>query len=230
MKAATQLRKMSSLRALIKHVKKQGRLSTLRVPEGLGVRLPKRLPKALSLDEMTRLLESPDESTPEGLRDRTLMELIYGAGLRISEAVELRVEELELDQASIRVTGKRGKTRRLPIPRGTMIWLEKWLRDGRSNMVKTPIAQVFCGARGGQMSRGVAYSLLQKHKARAGIEKTVSPHVLRHTYAVHLLRGGADLRALQELLGHESIATTQVYTQLDLDAVAENYRKAHPRG
>jgi integrase/recombinase XerD len=157
------------------------------------------------------------------------MEIVYGAGLRVSEAISLRVEELELDTAAFRVTGKRGKVRWLPIPRFTLPWLEKYLRESRPKLVKKPVAQLFLGARGAPLSRQSAYMILQKHARTAGIKKHVSPHVLRHTYAVHLLQGGADLRSVQELLGHASISTTQVYTQLDMQEVARKYRKAHPR-
>jgi integrase/recombinase XerD len=157
------------------------------------------------------------------------MELVYGAGLRISEAVELRLEELDLDTAAFRVTGKRGKTRWLPLPRFTLPWVEKYLLEARPKLVRRPVAQVFVGTRGGRFSRQNAYMVLQRHARAAGIEKKLSPHVLRHTYAVHLLQGGADLRAVQELLGHASISTTQVYTQLDLEEVRRKYRQAHPR-
>ncbi len=228
-KATTLQRKTSSLRALIKHLKKAGRLAELTLPRSLGVKLPKRLPKALSKAEMQAILESPDMTEPLGIRDRAMMELIYGAGLRVSEAVGLRMDELEMSTASIRVTGKREKTRWIPLPRQTTPWIEKWLVSGRPALAKKPRAEVLLGARGGALSRQTAYDALQKHVRRAGISRNIGPHTLRHTYAVHLLQGGADLRALQELLGHESIDTTQVYTQLNLDEVRQKYDQAHPR-
>ena len=224
------MRRTSSLRSLLKFLKKNGEGPKAELPSAKGVRRPKRLPKALSLEDLSALLEAPDLSKPEGLRDRALMELVYGAGLRVSEAVGLRMEELDLDTAAFRVTGKRGKTRWLPIPRYTLPWLEKYLNEARPKLVKKAMAQVFVGARGGKLSRQSAYMVLQKHARAAGIKRTVSPHVLRHTYAVHLLQGGADLRAVQELLGHASISTTQVYTQLEMDEVRRKYHKAHPRG
>ena len=229
MAQATQLRKLSSLRSLLKFLKRSGAGPAVDLPSTANSRPPKRLPKALDLETLTSLLRSPDLSKPAGLRDRALMELIYGAGLRVSEAVELRVEELDLDQAAFRVTGKRGKTRWLPIPRMTTPWIERYLQESRPNLVKTPIATLFVGDRGGPLSRQSAFHILRKHARNAGIPTDVSPHTLRHTYAVHLLKGGADLRAVQELLGHASINTTQVYTQLDMDQVAKTYHRAHPR-
>lgn len=157
------------------------------------------------------------------------MELIYGAGLRVSEAVGLRIEQLDLNSAALVVTGKRGKTRWVPLPRETVEWLEKWLRDGRPQVSKRPRAEVLLGARGGPLNRRVALEIIAQSAKKAGIEKTVSPHTLRHTYAVDLLKGGADLRAVQELLGHESITTTQIYTQLDREQLSVQHKKAHPR-
>ncbi len=229
MSPATALRRTSSLRSLIKFLKRNGVGPSADLPSAQGVRRAKRLPKALSLEVLTSLLESPDLSTPQGVRDRALMEVVYGAGLRISEALDLRTEELDLDTGAFRVTGKRGKTRIVPIPRFTMPWLEKYIAVSRPKLIKKPMAAFFVGTRGGKLSRQNAYLCLQRHARLAGISKNVGPHLLRHTYAVHLLQGGADLRAVQELLGHASISTTQVYTQLDLEEVAKKYRSAHPR-
>ncbi len=201
----------------------------MELPSAAGIRLPKRMPKALPYDVLDRLLAAPDLSTATGLRDRTLMEMVYGTGLRVSEAVGLRIEELRLDSAALRVTGKRGKTRVVPIPSLTMPWIEQYLKRGRPALARQPISSLFLGSRGGPMSRQSAGWVLEKHRVAAGIESHVSPHTLRHTYAVHLLKGGADLRAVQELLGHSSIATTQVYTQLDTEHVRRVYEGAHPR-
>lgn len=226
---ATARRRLSALRSLLKFLKREGEGPASNLPDTVGIRLPKRLPKALSLAEVRALLEAPDTGTPGGLRDRTLMELIYGAGLRVSEAVGLRVEELSLDSASLRVTGKRGKTRTLPIPALVVPWLEAYLERARPALLRRPIAELIVADRGAPMARQVAFAKLRKHARAAGIERTVSPHTLRHSYAVHLLKGGADLRAVQELLGHASIATTEVYTQLDMAEVQRKYRLAHPR-
>ncbi|MEZ5163140.1 MAG: tyrosine-type recombinase/integrase [Fimbriimonadaceae bacterium] len=198
-------------------------------PSAAGIRLPKRLPKALSVDDLLKLLDAPDLSTPVGVRDRTLMELVYGTGLRVSEATNLRTDEVDMDAAAFRVKRKRGKIRFVPIPMHTAPWLERYVNEARPQLAKRANAYVFLGARGGPLSRQSAYNIFEQYRRQAGLRQAVSPHTLRHTYAVHLVRGGADLRAVQELLGHSSISTTQIYTMLDLDVVREHYDKAHPR-
>lgn len=226
---ATTQRRMSSLRSFLKFLKKQGQGPKGDLPATGGFKKPRLLPKALSRDELARLLGAPAVDEPAGLRDRVLMELIYGAGLRISEAVGLRVEELDLDRNACRITGKRGKTRLIPLPGQTAACLRKWLDEGRPALSKNPLPTVLISDKGKRMARQTAFKRLQRYSKLAGLANGVSPHTLRHTYAVHLLKGGADLRAVQELLGHESIATTQVYTQLDLTEVRKKYRAAHPR-
>lgn len=226
---ATVRRRISAIRSLLKFLKRNGSPVAAELPSVSGLRLPKRLPKALTRDQMEAVLAAPDLSKPEGVRDRALMEVLYGAGLRVSEAVGLRFEELELDSAAMRVTGKRGKTRWIPLPSLTVPWIERYLEEARPALSKKPVAEVFLNDHGRPLSRQSAYHILARCSRRAGIERGVSPHTLRHTYAVHLLQGGADLRGVQELLGHASVSTTQVYTQLDLDEVSRKYRSAHPR-
>jgi len=226
---STQMRRLSSLRSLLKFLKQKGEGPSADLPSLAGARKPKTLPKALELVELARLLNAPDPATSIGLRDRALMEAIYGAGLRIAEAVSLRVDELNLDQAAIRVTGKRAKTRWVPLPRLTVEWIDRYLKESRPKLAKANIATVFVGARGNPLSRQSAFNIMRSHSIAAGLGAKVSPHTLRHTYAVHLLKGGADLRAVQELLGHASINTTQVYTHLDLEQVKRIYDRSHPR-
>ncbi len=222
-------RKMSSLRSLLKFLKKRGVGPAMDLPSTGGFKKKKPLPKALPLERVEALLNAPDLATPTGLRDRTLLELIYGAGLRISEAVELPLSELDLEGGAVRVTGKRGKTRWVPLPGLTKAWIERYLADGRPRLLKEPSGLLILSDRGKPMRRQTAANRLGRYASLAGLPESVSPHTLRHSYAVHLLEGGADLRAVQELLGHESIATTQVYTQLDMREVQRKYRAAHPR-
>jgi integrase/recombinase XerD len=229
MATSTARRKMSSLRSLIKFLQKtrQGKIGNL--PETGGYRRERALPKALSEVELTKLLESMDCTTPQGLRDRALFELLYGAGLRITEAISLRTEQIDREREAIVVTGKRGKTRWIPLPEQTLVWINLYLAESRPLLSKRTSPYIIVSNRGNQMNRSVAFLNLEKYQKLAGIGADVTPHILRHSYAVHLLRGGADLRAVQELLGHESIGTTQVYTQLELEQVISAHQKAHPR-
>jgi len=226
---ATAQRRMSALRSLLKFLKARAEGPALDLPDAGGFRKARSLPKALPVEQLEALLSAPDVAKPAGLRDRALLELIYGAGLRISESVEATLEALDLQNLAIRVSGKRGKTRWVPLPGETASWLERYLRDSRPKLSRTPSALLFLSARGLPLRRTTVGLKLREYAHRAGLPEGVSPHTLRHTYAVHLLQGGADLRALQELLGHESVATTQVYTQLEMSEVRKKYQDAHPR-
>lgn len=226
---STAQRRVSSLRSLLKFLKRNQAGPPVELPSTGGFKKPKTLPKALPLADLEKLLSLADVATPTGLRDRALLELIYGAGLRVSEAVELERFALDLDDKAIRVTGKREKTRRVPLPTPTAAWVRRYLEEARPALVTRATSRVFVSDTGRDMRRQRVYFLLDRYARLAGLPKGVSPHTLRHSYAVHLLKGGADLRAVQELLGHESIATTQIYTQLDLDEVRQKYLRAHPR-
>jgi len=225
----TAQRKLSALRSFLKFLRKNGSEVSVDLPATGGFKKKKVLPKALTKERLEVLLNAPKISTAQGLRDRVLMELIYGAGLRVTEAVELPLATLDLEEATLRITGKRGKTRLVPLPAGTVEWLRTYLRDGRPSFTKKPIPYVLVSDRGKKLLRQTAYDILEKHQKAAGLSEDISPHTLRHTYAVHMLQGGADLRVVQELLGHESVATTQVYTQMDLSEVRRRYERAHPR-
>lgn len=226
---STAQRRLSSLRSFLKFMKSRNVGPSADLPGTGGFRKAKSLPKALSLEQMLAMLDAPDLSSASGLRDRALMEMIYGAGLRVSEAVSLKMEELDIENSAIRVTGKRGKTRWIPVPNQSLEWVIRYLRDARPSLAKRASNLILLSDRGLALLRQTAYKKVEEYAKKAGIEGGVSPHVLRHTYAVHLIHGGADLRAVQELLGHESIATTQIYTQLDLGEVKRRYRAAHPR-
>jgi len=227
---STAQRRMSSLRSFLKFLKKRGEGPTGDLPSTGGFKKPKTLPKALNTDQLEAVLNAPKLDSATGLRDRALMELIYGAGLRVSEAVSLRIAEMDLLEGALRVTGKRGKIRWVPLPAQTKDWIMRYLDSARGSLVRKPTDLVILSDRGLPMKRQTVFVRLARFSMLAGLPEAVGPHVLRHTYAVHLLKGGADLRTVQELLGHESIATTQVYTQLDLEEVQRRYRAAHPRG
>lgn len=226
----TAQRRISALRSLLKFLKRNDEGPEADLPATGGFKPPQRMPKALALPQLEAILAAADLSKPAGVRDRALMELIYGAGLRVSEAVSAEREALDLEGGAIRILGKRGKTRWVPLPEQTVHWLRRYLREARPSLATKPTSLLIVSDRGRPMRREQVYVNLGRLARLAGFSQKIGPHTLRHTYAVHLLKGGADLRAVQELLGHESIATTQIYTQLDLDEVRRRYRAAHPRG
>jgi integrase/recombinase XerD len=191
-------------------------------------RASRPLPKALSVEEIDRLLAAPVGDGPLALRDRALLELLYGAGLRISELVGLDVDDLDRVDELVLVRGKGDRDRLVPYGGCAGLALDGWLVRGRPSL--DPVgAAVFLNARGGRLSRQGAWKLLRLHAERAGLAGRVSPHTLRHSFATHLLDGGADVRVVQELLGHASVTTTQIYTMVSRDALREVYRRTHPR-
>jgi integrase/recombinase XerD len=193
---------------------------------------PKRLPKALTVDDVEAILEAAGApGTTLAMRDRALLELLYGTGARISEAVGLDLDDLDLDGATVRLSGKGGKQRLVPIGSFARDAVSAYLVRARPDLIGagrgTPA--VFLNARGGRLSRQSAWTVLAKAADRAGVTAAVSPHTLRHSFATHLLDGGADVRVVQELLGHASVTTTQVYTLVTVDKLREVYATAHPR-
>lgn len=192
----------------------------------------KRLPKALTYDQVSRLLKATgDDSTPAGLRDRALVELLYGTGVRISEAVDIDVDDLKLEERTLIVTGKGDKQRLLPLGGYSIAALDDYLVRARPALLLKGrgTAAIFLNARGARLSRQSAYGVVRKAAEKAQLEVEVSPHTLRHSYATHLLQGGADVRVVQELLGHSSVTTTQIYTAVTPDTLREVYATSHPR-
>ncbi len=195
---------------------------------------PRRLPKALDVTQVTALLGVPDDSAL-GLRDRALLEFLYGTGARISEAVGAVIDDLDLDASAAILHGKGGKTRAVPIGSYAVAAIGAYLTRSRPHLVAAGRGShaVFLNARGGPLSRQSAWTILRRAAERAGLPADgphgVSPHTLRHSYATHLLDGGADVRVVQELLGHASVTTTQVYTLVTVDRLREVYATAHPR-
>lgn len=196
---------------------------------------PMRLPKALSIGEVQALLDAPDRTTAEGTRDAALLELLYGTGARISEIVALDVDEvtrvLSDPDAGLRLIGKGDKERIVPLGSYARDALDAWLVRGRPELSGRgrPTPALLLNQRGGRLSRQSAWAVLQRAVSRAGLTVEVSPHTLRHSYATHLLDGGADVRVVQELLGHASVATTQIYTLVTVDHLRETYLTSHPR-
>jgi len=192
----------------------------------------KRLPKALPLSDIERILEAAGApGTTLALRDRALLELLYGTGARISEAVGLDLDDLDPDQGTVLLRGKGGKERIVPVGSYALEAVQAYLVRGRPQLSSTGhgVPAMFLNARGGRLSRQSAWTVLAKAADRAGVRADVSPHTLRHSFATHLLDGGADVRVVQELLGHASVTTTQVYTLVTVDSLREVYATAHPR-
>lgn len=185
------------------------------------------LPRVLRTDEVERLLAVPDE-TPVGLRDRALLEFLYASGARVSEAVDLDEGALDLDAGAVRLHGKGDKERIVPLGGPVRVALVRWLRVGRPAFVDGPTHVVFCAETGQRLHQRTVRHLVGRHAAAAGLTK-VTPHTLRHSYATHLLEGGADLRSVQELLGHAALATTQIYTHVSREQLRTAYERAHPR-
>jgi integrase/recombinase XerD len=193
---------------------------------------PRRLPKAIGVDEVERLLDAAGyANTPLALRDRALLELLYASGARISEAVGLAVDDLDMVERTVLLTGKGGKQRRVPLGGFAAAALDGYQVRGRPVLAAhgrgTP--RLFLNARGGPLSRQSAWTVLRTAAERAGLSAGISPHTLRHSFATHLMEGGADVRVVQELLGHSSVTTTQIYTLVTVDRLREVYSTAHPR-
>ncbi len=192
------------------------------------------LPSVLTVDEMTRLLDAPLLQHPPGkflIRDKAMLEFLYATGVRVSEMTDLTQQSLYLDAGFVRVFGKGSKERLVPIGESAAAWVQRYQEELRPHMAG-PKAQdtLFLSARGTGLSRMAAWNIVRQYTVLAGIEKAVSPHTFRHTFATHLLEGGADLRAVQEMLGHSSIIATQIYTHIDRSFIKEVHRTFHPRG
>ena len=226
---ASMARKLSAVRGLFVYLRKVGRVQG---NPAAGIKNPKqerRTPRALNVDQAQALVEADVDPDPEGLRDLALAELLYGAGLRVSEALGLDVDDVDPDAGVVRVVGKGSKERLAPLGAMAAQRLKVWLTQ-RGAMASEPSERaLFLGVRGGRLNRRQATRILDKLATRAGLPMGVHPHMLRHSYATHLLQDGADLRSVQELLGHQRLTTTQRYTHLELSRIARAYDAAHPR-
>lgn len=196
--------------------------------------LPKttlKLPDVLGVEEVRRLLNAPDARSPQGIRDSAMLEILYAAGLRVSELVHLKIQDVHLDAGFVRVLGKGSKERIVPIGQYARERILFYLEHGRGRLAGEHTSSYLFVARAGRpMTRQAFWKLLRRYAAKAGLIKTVTPHSLRHSFASHLLEGGADLRAVQLMLGHADISTTQIYTHVTKERLKELHRKFHPRG
>jgi integrase/recombinase XerD len=232
LKARTIARIASSLRCFYRVQVRTGILSEDPSAQLSAPRIGRPLPHSLSEADMETLLAIPDSGDAEALRDRAMLELVYACGLRVSELVGLKLDQLNLRQGVIRVTGKGSRQRLTPIGEVAQAMLERYLTEGRAQFLKKRGASdtVFLTARGQGMSRQAFWHLIRRHARRAGVHAHVSPHTLRHAFATHLLDHGADLRVVQLLLGHRDLSTTQIYTHVARARLKDLHRKHHPRG
>jgi len=228
--ASSVRRVISSVRGLFRYAGAEGWIVVDPTDELNSPNVPLKLPKALSVFDCVAMVESCDAATVLGVRDRGLLEFLYGSGARISEAVGLTPDALDFEDRSVLLRGKGGKQRRVPIGSYAIAALEAYLVRSRPALaVRSPVPrQVFLNARGGVLSRQSAWGIVSAAAGRAGVTD-VSPHTLRHSFATHLLEGGADVRVVQELLGHASVTTTQIYTHVTIDRLREVYTESHPR-
>jgi len=228
--ATTVQRKVACLRSFYRHLRREEILDRDPTAELKGPPRGKKLPQVLTRDEIALLLSQPRGGSPAALRDRALLELMYACGLRASEAVGMRLDELDLDEGVLRANGKGSKERLVPIGSKAVAALYGWLTVGRPHFVGVrDETHVFVNQRGQGLTRQGLYKIVQRHAKSAGLADKMSPHTLRHTFATHLLAGGCDLRSLQEMLGHADVATTQIYTHLSAERLRDVYFAAHPR-
>ncbi len=232
LEASTQARLISGLRAFYKYLLVEDMLDDDPTELLESPRMRRKIPEVLSVHEVQAMLNAVDLSEPQGQRNRAILEMLYACGLRVSELVNLRLTQLFLEANFLKVVGKNNKERLVPIGAEAVkylrIYLEK-IRNLQTNIKKEAENVVFLNRRGGRMSRVMVFLLVKEFAAKAGIVKNISPHTFRHTFATHLVEGGADLKAVQDMLGHESITTTEIYTHLDTEYLKETIYLYHPR-
>ncbi len=227
--ASSRARLLSTLRSFFRFLQAEGRRADDPTATIIAPRRGRHLPDVLSVAQVERLLAWGD-ATPTGLRDRAALELLYGCGCRVGELCALDVTDLDPAEAMVRLRGKGSKERQVPVGEPALAAVADYLRAGRPRLAgRRPCPALLLNRRGGRLSRVSVWSLLKAAGSAAGLPATVSPHTLRHSYATHLLEGGADLRVVQELLGHADISTTEIYTHVDRAWLAEAWRSAHPR-
>ena len=224
-------RRLSVLKRFYQLALRERRITSDPCLKMASAKQPARFVHTLSEAQVEALLNAPDVSTPLGLRERTMLELMYASGLRVSELVTLKVVELSLNDGVLRITGKGSKTRLVPFGEQARHWLERYLKEARGQILDGQIDDaLFVTGRGGAMTRQMFWVVIKKHAARAGITAPLSPHTLRHAFATHLLNHGADLRVVQLLLGHSDISTTQIYTHVARERLKHLHAQHHPRG
>lgn len=229
---ASAARKVTAVRSLVRFMEKEGLLKENFSDRIKGPKLVRKLPGTMSIDDLNRLMKAPDAGTPQGLRDRAIMELAYSSGLRVSEICSLMLQDVDTREGVLRVTsGKGGKDRIVPMGRPACRALDKYVSISRPSFTRTTTGSaMFLSTRGRAISRKTVWHLIKTYATKAGLDaRRIKPHILRHSFATHLLAGGADLRVIQEMLGHADIATTQIYTKVDSSLLMDQHSLYHPR-
>lgn len=221
-------RTVSAVRGFYRYLILDGHLNADPTADLLAPQSAQKLPRFLTQEDMTRLLDAPDTSTAEGVRDRAMIELLYATGLRVSELVSLDMGSVDVDGGILSCSGKGSKQRRVPVGRDALLWLQRYAPARRKLLGDAESKHLFVGARGRALTRNHVWAMMKRHAAKAGLEG-VSPHVLRHSFATHLLERGADTRSVQAMLGHSDLATTQIYTHVTGERLRQTYERCHPR-
>ena len=224
-------RMLSALRQFYRYLVREGQIKVDPTTHIEPPQLGRPLPVSLSEDDVEKLLAAPDETLVLGCRDRTMLELLYATGLRVSELISLRFEQISLRQGAVRIVGKGNKERLVPVGEQALSWLEQYISTAREVILAGRQSDfLFITHRGSAMSRQAFWYLIKRYAGVAGITKSLSPHTLRHAFATHLLNHGADLRVVQLLLGHSDLSTTQIYTHIAQERLKELHQQFHPRG
>jgi len=228
--AATISRNLAAIRSFYGFLSQENLVASNPSAELDSPKIPKRLPNILSVTQVAKLLEQPDGKTPAGLRDKAMLELLYATGVRVSELVDLDLLDVNLDMGFLRCLGKGSKERIVPIGKTAVSCIHTYLHKGRGKLIRNSLEQaVFVNIHGRRLTRQGFWKILKKYVRQAGFTGDITPHTLRHSFATHLLENGADLRAVQEMLGHADISTTQIYTQVTASRLRDVYQRFHPR-
>ncbi|MCX7874733.1 MAG: site-specific tyrosine recombinase XerD [Melioribacteraceae bacterium] len=229
---ATSARYMTSIKKFFQFLEENNYINKNPTIVLSKVKISRKLPDVLSFEEIDKILNTPNINEITGLRDKAILELLYSSGLRVSELINMKIGDLFFDDEIIRVLGKGSKERVVPIGTSAIYWIKKYLLNSRPFLENKMKSQnyLFLNKRGTKLSRMFIWQIVDKYSKEAGINKEVHPHIFRHSFATHLLEGGADLRAVQEMLGHSDISTTQIYTHIDRNYIKQVHRDHHPRG
>ena len=224
-------RSLATLRRFFRYLLRENKVNIDPTLEIISPKIPKSLPKSLSEEEVESLLNTPNVKTISGLRDKAMLELLYACGLRVSELVNILLTELSMTEGVIRVTGKGSKTRLIPMGEEAVDWIKRYINESRNSILKKKTSKyLFITIRGSAMTRQAFLYLIKRYSIIAKIKKPMSPHILRHAFATHLINHGADLRVVQMLLGHSDISTTQIYTHVARERLKKLHESHHPRG